>query len=419
MSEMQQITKPSEVGIKDIVSYFILSMLLIPAPIIEKINEHLWLAINVFTLFAFIMFLLLKLKGLMHCKIKNRFGIVAVLLFFASVLIPNIVNGVGSNAIILALVRVIFAYLLFVYYDDRNKLHSFIEILAFYCMGLLVANLVSRFVFPSGIIPSTWESWQPQFVLLNPNAFIFYYLFITGVVLAAFSRDEKRSGFVVVTLVVELLTFFGLGDATSETGTLVVLALLVIYITPLHNLVFKMMTRGPFVYFLSVTLVALVSIAGYSGWVISALDNLGIFTGSFVARTEIWSHALGAILQNQGFGAGTATAAFSYGDGGFDRSAHNNFLQIMYYGGVLGIASFIAAMYPVFQKTTNAQNGNKILYGLRLIALMFMIVFLVEQRPFFEPYYYLLLFIPMLFDLSGSSERFLDGELKNGKNRKC
>ena len=384
--------------------YVVISFVLLPPPILENINDGLWSIINLSAVAICAVYFLLFVRDFSLRKVHHPVGILLISLVFLSIFIPNMINGVETRGYALVYARVLLAFFLFEHLFARGLLTFFVKIFASYCLCLLAANLISQIVYPQGVVPSSWESWQPLYVLTNANSFVFYYLFFVAMAVAAYSKSKKRSITVIVSLLVMLMTFSMLGESTSAAGLLVVAFILVAYLTPLFDVLLRAMQRGIAVFTVIVVLFVLIIIVGQSEWVMDFLNLIGVDTSTLVARTEIWNRALEVISHNQGFGAGTEVSQFSSGDGGLARSAHNTFLQILYYGGVLGLLAFFASMLPVFvEKNSTPLLDNRLLCSLRLFVVTFALMFLIEQKPFFAPYYYLLLLIPMLA-CEGSSD---------------
>lgn len=379
--------------------FLCLSFILLPAPILEYTNSDLWSILNISTLIAcLIAFIIYCRKGI-HNSFKSIAAVLFVLLMFASILVPNAMYGVESRGYVVVVARILLAYFAFVHLRNVNQLSDFVRVFAAYCFMLLLLNFISELLFPEGIIAASWESWQPYYVLTNANSFIFYYLFFVALIIFAFSNKMRRSGVVILVLVTMIASFLILGDATSEAGLICVALLLLIYASPLYAVVLRLMGNGYLICLVWIIFFIAIVVLGCSSWIVDLLNYVGFDASTLVSRNEIWRYALGVIAQNNGLGAGTAITQFSYGDGGFARSAHNTYLQIMYYGGVLGIISFFAAAFPSFS-TSHISNTQylSLQRALRLVIVMFALTFFVEQKPFFTPYYYLLLLTPLFGD---------------------
>lgn len=274
--------------------------------------------------------------------------------------------------------------------DYMGRLHGFLRILYFYCYALLICNLFSTIVYPGGL--SKGDEWQPIYFLLNANSFAFEYLFIFVVGACYMQRKGKRRAVsVIILLLIELITYLILEPKSSLTGELLVLLSFAIYcfggkLSWLGNGIKYLISIG-------IVQLLLLMLAYLREFIVSFFSFFNISATSFLARIEIWNYAVQRVLSSPPAGVGSSIIQFSLGDGGRPRSAHNMYLQISHYSGLLGLTLWlypiIAVLAPrILDDVKNYMERR----FLRFSLVAYLILFVVEQNVFSAEFYCLVLF---------------------------
>ena len=383
---MEEATENNKISLS-CMSQIICIFLLFPPPIIEsfKIGQLLLGALT-FATFGYVTW---KSKISLFCSEGSLIAFVPLVAYVLSFGIPDIlqIDIHGSKLIFSARILLFFEL---VFCSGEHEIKEGIKILAYYLFGIIALNYISEILLPNGIIPSTERSWQRQHILANANSYIFFFVIAFFAAVCSFQKQKRPSLFVCVLLIIEACSLLHFGqERTSDTGLLILVVMAFWYLcrtimgsrnigSPLLTLMFLILLCIAFVD---------VMFRKEDSLFIHALLSAGINPDTLLRRAEIWQNALTAIQSNHFLGAGTGIDQFSIGDGGLSRTAHNTYLQVMYYGGIVGLVSFL---FPsLYVLLSNDGKKSRTLYVVGVTIVFLLIAFMVEQKPFFEPYLYL------------------------------
>jgi hypothetical protein len=132
------------------------------------------------------------------------------------------------------------------------------------------------------------------------------------------------------------------------------------------------------------TIVLLCSSLSFGAWKIEFIQKL-IFnlTGestSFIARGEIWSYYYSVLLNSPLIGFGYIRSGIS---------AHNTFLQLTYYGGLVSISLLLV---PIIDAFIRYKNDSEFEFVKITLIISFILLFFFEQNPFYPGLYFLLFY---------------------------
>ena len=152
--------------------------------------------------------------------------------------------------------------------------------------------------------------------------------------------------------------------------------------------------------FLVVLLPFAIWIIAFDGWnnkyildIINKISSDGI--DSFKERGFIWNNSIALIKKSPLIGWGTKTLRLVVDTHNIERSAHNTFLQLALFGGIPALIGFIIVIHNMYKNFKISKNVE--LYFLISFFSLYLIVFLVEQNPFYIGFYALIAFSNILY----------------------
>lgn len=322
--------------------------------------------------------------------------IICFLIFILSMLLPDYLQGdIHGGRILFSARLTLFAAILMKF--PKRPLLSFFKTLALYLNSLVILNFLCLVFLKNGIITPYGVHWQRQDILLNANSYAFYYIFTFCITLLAFQKGKRPNPLVCGLLLIEYISLQILAPKSSDTGILIVIGMILYYASRCWLGDYN--PRPMAIAAVSAVVIAMVLllVLHNGSWLSSALAGLGIDTNTLLNRMEIWQDAATKIFKRGiVFGSGTGVESFAIGDGGLDRSAHNEYLQILYYGGLFAFIPFLALVFsPII---LNPQKRSFAFWNTAAAGIVFyLILFFVEQKVFFEGPLYLVLLMAVKF----------------------
>lgn len=307
------------------------------------------------------------------------------------------------------------------YFIKRNAfvtLDAIINVLAI----ILTVNLIIGFVYPKGVVDSIYFiGIRTRFTdLIFPLlACVFIELFSKRDDIAKWQQIIRILRFITV-IAVCIITLIKFKIATALLGfAFAVVAFFIFWIMPKLRNIWFVIVLG----LLANYLVVFLNIAQYFEWLIS--DILGKSL-SLSGRTEIWSLATDIVKRKLLFGYGMAE------DGGFVYwnysgpyeywQAHNQWLQLLYDGGLLLVAVFIALL-GVMGKKLKYTDGK--ISAVLLACIASFMVMMITEIYSYTPYLFIIIFLSQYLDcftkykkLNLLKEKYgiLGGKLKNNNS---
>lgn len=377
--------------------YVVVMCLILPVPMGTLSNELSAILLGM-TLFALLLEVAAAIKN--HLRLEGYFVYIAALGLYCMLSFVVDMLGcyhVGYNYIGLYLRTVLFILLLN-NSKSRGESKECIVAVSFVCIALTLGNTASIIFFPSGVIKAgnSVYDWQPMYLLNNPNQFAFYqlaYLYISALCGSVLNRNVKIG---VVPIMIWLLSVVGSllpNERYVSTAGIIVLALAGLGLF-LVNRSFIYRFRKVFLIIAMLMPVIVLFSASFHMQIISALESIGISTGSLQARFGIWGYAISEICESFLAGHGTTVQNFALEiQTGLLRSAHNNFLQILYYTGAIGLVLFLFATFtPVYSLGRNKHNShNQLIWTILISAISsYFVLFCIEQMPYCVEYFVML-----------------------------
>ena len=249
---------------------------------------------------------------------------------------------------------------------------------------ILFLNLITVFIFPNGIIDELY--------LIGIRT-RFTDLIIPLIVLTLVSDRLKQKRISIKTIVIiaiSVFTIFKLWIATAILGIVVFFVFVFLFG------LFKLKSKKSlfiilFVGLLLNYLVVFCDILKYFEWLITDILNKSI---SLSGRTDLWVLAIDIIRENIVFGHGMLDNGnfvwWSYGGSPYQYwQAHNQWLQLMFDGGLLTTISFITLILSA-NKGLNRHPSEISRIFLAGFATFF--IMMITEIYSYTPYFYLLIF---------------------------
>lgn len=334
------------------------------------------------------------LKIRLSRAIAGFFAIVAG--YFGFIFIGGVYFGVEGISLspMLAFCRLLSFALMAMIAKKLEVFGRWLNLLKHYCWVLLIANLFSQLLFPQGIMtPHATEeiSWQPLYFLCNSNYFVFYYIFFVAIATCeSFYVGKKISASVLVMLVLEVFSYVLCGAYyMSATGIILVVLMLLIVLFERFTGLLGCLTHELIAPCLIVFILAVVVFSGHGHFLGVPFELLGINSDTLLSRVDLWSDALASASDSPIIGHGSFLAEFSE-ENGHAKTSHNNYVQILYYGGIVALAFFVAVVLYSFANIKSGKHILRSIQYLRVFLVLYLIIFFVEQNPFCMLFFYLL-----------------------------
>lgn len=253
-----------------------------------------------------------------------------------------------------------------------------------YCAMICILNIVTQLCFQDGIYYVWDKSWQPFFLCGNANSFVFFYIFSIGILV---QNDIQKKGRIrLLTIIMNGITLASNIIGGTTTGT-VILLLYFIFLLIQNNTFINFVTH----YYKQLLLIASIIAVWFfvlDGWsskgIIKLVQNLFNEDISYYQRGAIWLSAVSNIAGSPLVGYGTGTANLNADLDGILRSAHNSFLQVALYGGLIALTLYVSIIYISVRKIKNIHNNR--VYFAFLTIVLYLIAFMFEQNPLYIGY---------------------------------
>lgn len=387
------IKKPRIVFDIGIFAYFMITLFFFPPKVIETVET--FKTINL--LFYYLRILISVLIFIGHfitsksIKKKSLQSLFTIVLFFFCIEISNVLNGSKTIISDAVMFFTMLSYLTAFIDATSNKICKFYKGASLYCFLLCVFNLLSIIYLPNGFARGVEHDWQAQYLLGNSNSFIFFFIFSSFVIIQAVELSDAKNRSLIWIFLVVILTSSLLAESSAcIIGTISIVCTYVFSFKKTREFFTK---HGFKIIILIIAFVIwIVFLDGWkSGFIMNFVTNQINEEANFLSRTGIWSTAVSVISKKPIVGYGTENFKFSYyiSTAYGITSAHDNFLQILYYGGVLSLFAYLLMIFSLLKsKYYNDKNNH---YFALAFTILYLVVYIVEQNPFYLGFYIILL----------------------------
>jgi len=318
-------------------------------------------------------------------------GLVLLLILWTS--ISTIVNnGLGGCISFLIIALRLLGYLCILWKGFiGNELMFYFEGTSIYCELICILNVISQLIYPNGIYYDSTVSWQGFYLCGNGNSYYAFYLFTMAVLVQKdILQQEKIS---ITTLLFNVVLLFSMSLEDSSTGLVIMLLSLIMVVFSGSKV--KKLIKKKYRFFLGLFFGVstwLIIFQGWdSQWIKDCVKRILLEDKSFNERGLIWTNTLNNIKYHMLFGMGAATGSSTADSDGILRSTHNTFLQITTVGGIPALIFFIMIIFCGYNSLKKSRKlvDNAVYYMVIFISL-YMVVYLVEQNPWYTGFYALI-----------------------------
>ena len=275
-------------------------------------------------------------------------------------------------------------------YNKAKRIKSFLSCFSNYLLVLVLINIISQVLLPNGFVSNykAVYSVQSTYFLSNFNSFGFVYILaIVMNAMNAFSRKESYKR----TIAVGLLEIASLSiiNKAQDSFTSLIVVILITTIVILEQFKGRWIINRLIKHIRTIIIMIIVGFLFIllfgSTFISNYLISLGKDFMGLTLRMEIWKNALNEILKSPIFGHGLGKPEFAYSSqwGGLIRTAHNNYLQLLFYDGLVGLILYLRGIYHSIQLCLRSNKRINMIMGIYLGGLLaYLLIFMFEQRPF-------------------------------------
>lgn len=300
-----------------------------------------------------------------------------LLLIFTTIYSKGDILKVGYQSIV-----IITLMLYAEYYYRKNDLNKLIQILANIFTIYLLINIIGYIAFPSGL----YKQREGIHFLGFRTRFTEYSMILLLLALLNYRINCKNKKLLTFRIIIVILNIFIPHIATAITG--IILFLITYFI--LNKIKYVNYKIVFFIAILITILIVFFRIQNiFSFFIVDLLHKNITLTG----RTEIWDRAYEYIFDKQFIiGHGMKTDGnFILWEGSLWQ-AHNQLLQTLYEGGLIGTCLYYGAFNIALSKLNKFKNNNKKMKNL-ICAMYFSfgIMMITEIYGYYLPTYILIL----------------------------
>lgn len=357
--------------------------MVIPPLGINSVYAHLYSGIS----FLGSLIVIFGYLGLKKVSIKDISpGMIAIAFYLIWNIGLTLVLETTINSLAVRTLLVAFS-LLFLLSRTKSQNYLGLKALRDYLFIIVILNMIMELLYFGGFTTDR-RGWQDIYLLGNANSYVFTFLLALSAEnvysLLEYKKIGKR-GYILV--FAEWISFYLGGESTSAAGMLCVTLYLLMMVAIRSRFVRAMFGFGSkraFILILCVLTLFIVMVN--TSTIYQLLEFIGIEQtdiGTFGSRVYIWRQAISRILESPVIGHGVVNGNFALSATGALRSGHNNFLQILYYSGIIGLSLYFASIALIIKKIRKCLGLDETLSIIYFIGiLLYVLAFLVEQSPF-------------------------------------
>lgn len=255
-------------------------------------------------------------------------------------------------------------------YNYNEKM--FLKVVFYLFFGLLIINLTTLFLFPSGMFENLNGIKEYNFFLGNYNNFILYFFMaaITGFLYIKKYTSKITISYIILFCVM-FLTLYKARSATSIVG----ISLLLIYGMLLNNKYTHYILNIKLYTILNTLIFYSVVWNSTENWILQAITGLLKRDVTFSGRAEIWRAIKPFVFQHWLIGNGLETQDVIFAKLSPVQAvqAHNLYLDILYKNGVLGFIC-IAFIFILLLYRLKKMEDQNVRYYLEAFLGIFMLM---------------------------------------------
>lgn len=338
----------------------------------------------VYNYFPYISFLFVFYMILKNNKVSKIIYFISI--YFIILLFTTILNNGDFNNSLNIVFRVI-SLCLIVDYGIKKNPREFLNALEFILYILIVINFFSLFLFPKGMYIDA-SGYKDNWFLGYKNILILFILPALCVsYINAFYKYGKLKKRNYLLLIVSLISLFIADSSTSLIGIalFVILYMFKNIFKKANFLNIKFYALSSLVLFFSVVIF---KIQSYFAFIIENIFHRDV---TLTGRTYIWNYVIDFIKSKPILGYGIENSIVRLNKTNYLRTyhAHNQFLEVVYQTGIIGVISMMVIIYKSF-KELYIYRDNNISKILSITIFIFSIMMLTEAYSY---EYFMYLFV--------------------------
>ena len=300
---------------------------------------------------------------------------ILIILFWAWTIFTNVINGIGFWESTFFSFKILVGVFVLKYHIMNGHLKEYVSVFDFWLFLFVIINILTQLLYPNGLYPVAEGAVQSgRWFFGNRNAFIFpYYM---SIMFATFHHMTKYNKLrITYYLYIALLVFSQIIGGSVTSG-------LSIIVTVLMIVIFRNIKTSKF---------KICSISLIASLVISyLLINIGVNTSlarlikvylkkspTFSGRTTIWNTALNSLKGHQLMGLGWAEIPVGWYWNVYQ--CHNNYLDLIFTGGIILFVVYIVLVYVSIKKLSDKKR-NVSQAVLAFLFVGYTIVYIMEAR---------------------------------------
>lgn len=287
----------------------------------------------------------------------------------------------------------LFAWMLWIdLLEERGHMSRMLRAMSNSFIIMIVINAIGEIVLPNGFISELtvdggyWQQWTSIYFLGNDNTFALQYMCYLGVIIIDDYVNNGKITFRTIASVIicDISVLF----VWTGSGVVACLSLTVILLMAYWNILDQKYLNYKVLIPIYVVLFVLVvwnQNTGFLSFIIQSVLNKDI---TLSGRTLLWPEYISLIMDKPLLGHGIAVTEY-FEFSGRARSTHNQFLQILLYGGFVSLVGYFSLIWMSLKKQYDNRH-EMIGTVLTWLVLIILFCFMVEQNVFYLGQYVLL-----------------------------
>lgn len=349
----------------------------------------LWPAYLSNTIFNFLdnLYLILGIGFLIIKRYKPSKLIGLVAIFYVYLILITFLNSTDTADVHLIISNLkVIIFLASIDCLIKRRIKLVLQVLFYYIFAVVLIDFVTVVMYPEGwyFTETVYNEWttgyNAQWFLGNKNNHTTWYLlaiFLSGVM----CLNSNKVYYYVITLIVSCISIISMILLDSATSIVVVIIAIFGMIWGCFRR--KAIGRVPNIYFLIAIYVIfnIIILCGATSFLSPLVEGLLGRDLTFTSRTFIWERVFQLISQNIVFGSGQVSSDYAsmvLGAHSF-VNAHNQYLQILWQGGIVQLFIFVGIIFAVAHSIYHEKNRSlQFFKTLVILALLLKFIFEVE-----------------------------------------
>lgn len=328
-------------------------------------------------------------------KFKFRYnrGYLILVLLSAPMAISTVLETGQVSSFFLPVYFRFFAWMLWIdLLEERGHMSRMLRAMSNSFIIMIVINTIGEIVLPNGFFSELtvdggyWQQWTSIYFLGNDNTFALQYMCYLGVIIIDdYINNEKITFRTIASVIIcDISVLF----VWTGSGIVACLGLTVILLMAHWNILDQKYLNYKVLIPIYVVLFVLVVWNQNTGILSFLIQNILNKDITLSGRTLVWPEYISLIMDKPLLGHGIAVTEY-FEFSGRARSTHNQFLQILLYGGFVSLLGYFSLIWMSLKKQYDNRH-EMIGTVLTWLVLIILFCFMVEQNVFYLGQYVLL-----------------------------